>query len=74
LKEPITWKEATQKIIGASSSSEKDLLSTISAKTTFKDEEEKNRLIAGLKWGEQFRVPLDFILLSPRWFHGLSKV
>jgi saccharopine dehydrogenase (NADP+, L-glutamate forming) len=26
LKEPITWKEATQKILGASSSSEKDLL------------------------------------------------
>jgi saccharopine dehydrogenase (NADP+, L-glutamate forming) len=52
LKEPIPWKEATQKIIGASSSSEKDLLWAISSKTTFKDNNEKNRLIAGLTWGE----------------------
>jgi len=50
LKEPVTWKEATQKIVGASSSSEADLLSAISSKTTFKDADEKNRLVAGLKW------------------------
>jgi saccharopine dehydrogenase (NADP+, L-glutamate forming) len=50
LKEPIAWKDATQKIVGASSSSEADLLSAISSKTTFKDAEEKNRLVAGLKW------------------------
>jgi len=50
LKEPIAWKEVTQKILGASSSSENDLLSAISSKTTFKDAEEKNRLVAGLKW------------------------
>jgi saccharopine dehydrogenase (NADP+, L-glutamate forming) len=37
LKEPIAWKDATQKIVGASSSSEADLLSAISSKTTFKD-------------------------------------
>lgn len=58
LKEPIAWKEATQKILGASSSDEKDLLSAISSKTTFKDNNEKNRLIAGLKWGEQSFAPL----------------
>lgn len=50
LKEPIAWKEATQKIIGASSSSENDLLQAISSKTTFKNIDEKNRLVAGLRW------------------------
>jgi saccharopine dehydrogenase (NADP+, L-glutamate forming) len=50
LKEPIAWKEATKKILGASSSSENDLLWAISSKTTFKNTEEKNRLVAGLKW------------------------
>lgn len=49
-KEPIPWKEATQKIISASSSDEKDLVVTICAKTTFKDEEEKARILAGLRW------------------------
>jgi saccharopine dehydrogenase (NADP+, L-glutamate forming) len=52
LKEPITWKEATQKILDASSSSENDLIWAVSSKTTFKDNDEKNRLIAGLMWGE----------------------
>ncbi|MCJ1409367.1 Saccharopine dehydrogenase [NADP(+), L-glutamate-forming] [Ptychographa xylographoides] len=50
LDEPITWKEATQKILGAPSSSEKDLLWAISSKTTFKNNDEKTRLMAGLKW------------------------
>jgi saccharopine dehydrogenase (NADP+, L-glutamate forming) len=50
LKEPIPWKEATKKILGASSSSENDLLSAISSKTTFKNTDEKNRLLTGFKW------------------------
>ena len=50
LKEPIPWNEATKKIVNASSSSEKDLLWAISCKTAFKDEDEQNRLVAGLKW------------------------
>ncbi|KAH8809295.1 saccharopine dehydrogenase [Xylogone sp. PMI_703] len=50
LKEPISWKEATQKILGASSSNEDDLVWAISSKTTFKNTDEKNRLVAGLKW------------------------
>ena len=50
LKEPIAWKEATKKILGASSSNENDLLWAISSKTTFKNTDEKNRLVAGLKW------------------------
>jgi saccharopine dehydrogenase (NADP+, L-glutamate forming) len=50
LKEKITWAEATQKILGASSSNEKDLVWAVLSKATFKDTEEKERLLAGLKW------------------------
>ena len=50
LKEPIPWKEATQKILGAASSDEKDLLEAISAKTTFKDDEQRQHILAGLRW------------------------
>ena len=50
LKEPIAWKEATKQILGASSSSENDLVWAISSKITFKNTDEKNRLVAGLKW------------------------
>ena len=50
LKEPITWKEATKQILGASSLSENDLIWAISSKSKFKDTNEKNRLVAGLKW------------------------
>ena len=53
LKDPITWREATQKILGTSSSSEKDLLWAISSKTTFKDNDEKDRVMAGLKWSKK---------------------
>ena len=50
LKEPIAWKEATMKVLGASSSNENDLVWAISSKTTFRNTDEKNRLVAGLKW------------------------
>ncbi|KAI5463633.1 saccharopine dehydrogenase [Mariannaea sp. PMI_226] len=50
LNESIPWKEATQKIIAAASSSEKDLLAAIESKTDLGDEAEKTRLIDGLKW------------------------
>ncbi len=50
LKEPITWREATQKILNAASTSEGDLLKTILSKTSFRDYDEKERLISGLKW------------------------
>jgi saccharopine dehydrogenase (NADP+, L-glutamate forming) len=43
LKQPITWKEATQKILHASSSASKDLTWAVSSKTSFKDNEEKER-------------------------------
>ncbi|PWY69711.1 saccharopine dehydrogenase [Aspergillus heteromorphus CBS 117.55] len=50
LKEPISWKEATQKVLGASSSDEKDLIEAISAKATFENDQQKEHLLAGLKW------------------------
>lgn len=50
LKEPIAWKEATKQIIGASSSSEKDLVAAVSSKAGFKSTEEQKQLVAGLKW------------------------
>ena len=50
LKTPITWKEATRQIIGASSSAESDLLWSLSSKATFASTEQKNQVVAGLKW------------------------
>lgn len=50
LKESITWKEATQKILASKSSSEQDLKGSISSKTTFEDDAEKERILSGLAW------------------------
>jgi saccharopine dehydrogenase (NADP+, L-glutamate forming) len=50
LKEPITWKEATQKILSSTSSSERDLKWAISSKAKFTDTEEKERIMSGLGW------------------------
>ena len=50
LKEAIPWKEATQKILPATSSSEADLKWAITSKAKFKDTEEKERIMSGLRW------------------------
>lgn len=47
---PPTWAEATAQIMGATSASEKDLLWAIESKTAFKDNDEKERVVAGLRW------------------------
>ncbi|ORY71689.1 Saccharopine dehydrogenase [Pseudomassariella vexata] len=49
-KQPVSWKEATQKVLGASSSSQADLESAILAKATFDSPEEKQRILSGLRW------------------------
>lgn len=49
-KTALPWKEAFAQLIGATSSSEKDLVAKISELATFKDEADKTRIIAGLKW------------------------
>ena len=48
LNEPIPWKEATQKILAATSSSEADLKLAIASKANFKNTEEKERIMRGL--------------------------
>ncbi|KAI2642132.1 Apo Saccharopine reductase [Xylaria nigripes] len=50
LKEAIPWNEATQKIIGASGSSELDLISAIVSKSTVEDISQVEQLLAGLRW------------------------
>ena len=49
-EKPIAWAEATAKTLKSSSSSENDLTWAISSKTSFKDTNEKTKIINGLKW------------------------
>ncbi|KAF8253974.1 Apo Saccharopine reductase [Wilcoxina mikolae CBS 423.85] len=49
-KESLPWKTALAKLLGSSSEKEEDLIWAISSKTTFSSTDEKNRIIAGLKW------------------------
>ncbi|TAQ86287.1 hypothetical protein B7494_g5394 [Chlorociboria aeruginascens] len=48
--EPIAWKEATQRILTTSSSSEDDLKWAIASKAKFVDTKEKERILSGLRW------------------------
>lgn len=50
LKTPIPWAEATAKILGASSHSEQDLTWAVESKAKFQSNEEKERILAGLRW------------------------
>lgn len=50
LTRPVAWKDATKSIIGASSSSDADLEAAVLKKTTFASEEEKTRILSGLRW------------------------
>ncbi|GMF74007.1 unnamed protein product [Aspergillus oryzae] len=50
LNSPISWKDATKQILGATTAAEKDLEWAIASKTSFANNEERNRLIAGLRW------------------------
>ncbi|KAK7948187.1 Saccharopine dehydrogenase [Apiospora aurea] len=49
-KESTAWKEATKTIVGAPSSDEKTLIGTISSKTTFKDNQQRDHILGGLRW------------------------
>ncbi|KAJ5183683.1 Saccharopine dehydrogenase [Penicillium capsulatum] len=46
----IPWKEATRQLLGATSSSEKDLAWAVQSKTSFPNNDERDRLLAGLRW------------------------
>ncbi|KAI0013799.1 Apo Saccharopine reductase [Xylariaceae sp. FL0662B] len=50
LKEPIPWKEATQKILTASGDGEQALISAISSKASLKDNEQTEQILEGLRW------------------------
>lgn len=50
LETPIPWKEAFQKILGASSSQPHDLEWAIHSKTRFADNAEKATILAGMRW------------------------
>ncbi|KAF8473906.1 Apo Saccharopine reductase [Kalaharituber pfeilii] len=47
---PPTWKEVFAKILKISSTAEEDLVNAISSVTTFPNEDEKTRIINGLRW------------------------
>ncbi|KAI9845881.1 MAG: Saccharopine dehydrogenase [NADP(+), L-glutamate-forming] [Thelocarpon superellum] len=47
---PITWREATRKILNSSSGNESDLIWAISSATKFRDTKEKERIISGFRW------------------------
>lgn len=46
----LSWKEATAKIVESTSLDETDIIWAISSRTSFKDTDEKNRIIDGLRW------------------------
>ncbi|KAJ4302765.1 saccharopine dehydrogenase (NADP+, L-glutamate-forming) [Kalmusia sp. IMI 367209] len=48
--EKRSWKEATAKIVGATSDKEEDIVWAISSRTKFATTEEKNRILDGLRW------------------------
>ncbi|KAK4147168.1 Saccharopine dehydrogenase [Dichotomopilus funicola] len=50
LSKPVPWKEATKAVIGASSLSASDLESTVLSKATFESDEDKKRILSGLRW------------------------
>lgn len=50
LNTPLPWKDAIAKTVGASSNSEADIVAAITAKATFKDEADKERILSGFKW------------------------
>ncbi|GLB08095.1 saccharopine dehydrogenase [NADP(+), L-glutamate-forming] [Aspergillus tubingensis] len=50
LNSPIAWKEATKQILGATSSTEKDLEWAIASKTAFANNDDRDRIISGLRW------------------------
>ncbi|EFQ35895.1 saccharopine dehydrogenase [Colletotrichum graminicola M1.001] len=49
-KEAIAWKEVTRNVLGASSSEEAELIKAVLAKTSFKDDEQRDHILGGLKW------------------------
>ncbi|KAI5293199.1 Saccharopine dehydrogenase [NADP(+), L-glutamate-forming] [Ascosphaera acerosa] len=45
-----SWREATRQVLGAQSSAEADLVAAVVGKTSFKDAEEQQQVLNGLRW------------------------
>ncbi|MCJ1420238.1 Saccharopine dehydrogenase [NADP(+), L-glutamate-forming] [Xylographa parallela] len=50
LDKPISWKEATQRILNATSDLESELALSVNSKTKFANNEDKARIMTGLRW------------------------
>lgn len=50
LTKSIPWKDALAELLNSKSSSEQDLTMLISSKATFDDEDQKSRILDGLRW------------------------
>ena len=46
----MPWKEAMQKLLGASSSNENDLIASISSNTTFANDQQRDLILSGMRW------------------------
>ncbi|KAK9426546.1 putative Saccharopine dehydrogenase [Seiridium unicorne] len=50
LKQSVPWKEATQSVLGVSTSGQSDLEAALLSKASFTSAEEKQRILSGLRW------------------------
>ncbi|CAI4763102.1 CQS_1a_G0047170.mRNA.1.CDS.1 [Saccharomyces cerevisiae] len=48
--EPIAWNEALKQYLGAKSTSKEDLIASIDSKATWKDDEDRERILSGFAW------------------------
>ncbi|KAF2142985.1 uncharacterized protein K452DRAFT_248668 [Aplosporella prunicola CBS 121167] len=47
---PLAWREVTKRVLGATSDADADLVWAVSSKASFANNDEKNRIIDGLRW------------------------
>nr|AAT93229.1 YNR050C [Saccharomyces cerevisiae] len=47
---PIAWNEALKQYLGAKSTSKEDLIASIDSKATWKDDEDRERILSGFAW------------------------
>lgn len=50
LESPISWREATQVVLGTASSDSKELEAAVVAKAEFDSPEDQDRILSGLRW------------------------
>jgi saccharopine dehydrogenase (NADP+, L-glutamate forming) len=50
LSQPVPWREATRAVLGVSSSEAADLEATVLDRATFESDEDRKRILSGLRW------------------------